>query len=85
MLRYSEGSEVVLEYPSVGATENVLMAAVRAKGRTVIHNPAREPEIGDLIEFLNQMGAQVGRSPDRLTVDGVDSLAPDRSGAMGSK
>ena len=70
------GSEVVLEYPSVGATENVLMAAVRAKGRTVIHNPAREPEIGDLIEFLNQMGARIGWAPDRLTVDGVDHLAP---------
>ncbi len=74
------GTEVVLEYPSVGATENVLMAAVRAKGRTVIHNPAREPELGDLIEFLNQMGAQIGWSPDRLTVDGVDRLAPSGRG-----
>ena len=75
-----KGSEVVLEYPSVGATENVLMAAVRAKGRTVIHNPAREPEIGDLIEFLNRMGGRVGWAPDHLTVDGVDSLTPTASG-----
>ncbi|WP_419947434.1 UDP-N-acetylglucosamine 1-carboxyvinyltransferase [Candidatus Poriferisodalis sp.] len=75
-----KGSEVVLEYPSVGATENVLMAAVRAKGRTVIHNPAREPEIGDLIDFLNQMGARVGWVPDRLTVDGVEVLTPAGSG-----
>ena len=70
------GTEVVLEYPSVGATENVLMAAVRAKGRTRIVNPAREPEIGDLIEFLNQMGARIGWTGDRLAVDGVERLAP---------
>ncbi|WP_420625894.1 UDP-N-acetylglucosamine 1-carboxyvinyltransferase [Candidatus Poriferisodalis sp.] len=73
------GTEVVLEYPSVGATENVLMAAVRAKGRTLIHNPAREPEISDLVSFLNQMGAQVGWAGDRLAVDGVERLAPARS------
>ncbi|WP_420444836.1 UDP-N-acetylglucosamine 1-carboxyvinyltransferase [Candidatus Poriferisodalis sp.] len=73
------GTDVVLEYPSVGATENVLMAAVRAKGRTLIHNPAREPEIGDLVNFLNQMGAQVGWAGDRLAVDGVERLAPARS------
>ena len=73
------GTDVVLEYPSVGATENVLMAAVRAKGRTLIHNPAREPEIGDLVNFLNQMGAQVGWAGDRLAVDGVERLVPARS------
>ena len=73
------GAEVVLEYPSVGATENVLMAAVRAKGRTLIHNPAREPEIGDLVNFLNQMGAQVGWAGDRLAVDGVEHLTPAKS------
>ena len=73
------GAEVVLEYPSVGATENVLMAAVRAKGRTLIHNPAREPEIGDLVKFLNQMGAQVGWAGDRLAVDGVEHLTPAKS------
>ena len=73
------GTDVVLEYPSVGATENVLMAAVRAKGRTLIHNPAREPEIGDLVSFLNQMGAQVGWAGDRLAVEGVERMAPARS------
>lgn len=74
------GTEIVLEYPSVGATENVLMAAVRAKGRTRIVNPAREPEIGDLIEFLNQMGAQVGWAGDHLAIDGVERLTPAGSG-----
>lgn len=73
------GTEVVLEYPSVGATENVLMAAVRAKGRTFIVNPAREPEITDLVEFLNRMGAEVGWAGDRLAIDGVDRLAPARA------
>ena len=73
------GTEVVLEYPSVGATENVLMAAVRAKGRTFIANPAREPEIGDLVEFLNRMGAEIGWAGDRLAIDGVDRLAPARA------
>ncbi len=74
------GTEVVLEYPSVGATENLLMAAVCAKGRTLIVNPAREPEIGDLIEFLNRMGAHVAWTGDRLAVDGVERLAPAGSG-----
>ncbi|WP_420438757.1 UDP-N-acetylglucosamine 1-carboxyvinyltransferase [Candidatus Poriferisodalis sp.] len=73
------GAEIVLEYPSVGATENVLMAAVRAKGRTLIVNPAREPEIGDLMNFLNQMGAQVGWAGDRLAIDGVEHMSPVRS------
>ena len=53
------GARVILEYPSVGATENLLMAAVRAKGTTVIDNAAREPEIADLAAFLNAMGAEV--------------------------
>ena len=70
------GAEVVLEYPSVGATENVLMAAVRAKGRTLIHNPAREPEIGDLMSFLNQMGANARWAGDRLVIEGVERLSP---------
>ncbi len=73
------GADVVLEYPSVGATENVLMAAVRAKGRTHIHNAAREPEIGDLAGFLNAMGAKVGWAGDRLRIDGVERLHPIRS------
>jgi len=54
------GSNITLEYPSVGATENLLMAAVAAKGTTVIDNAAREPEIVDLCEFLTRMGAVIG-------------------------
>ena len=53
-----QGARVLLEFPSVGATENLVMAAVRAKGTTVIDNAAREPEIADLCELLNKMGAQ---------------------------
>ena len=53
------GTRVLLEYPSVGATENVLMAAVLAEGTTVIDNAAREPEIADLVAFLNRMGAHI--------------------------
>ena len=66
------GAEVVLEFPSVGATENILMAAVRAKGTTVLDNAAREPEIGDLCRFLNEMGASVeGVGSGTLTIRGV--------------
>ena len=53
------GTRVVLEFPSVGATENLLMAAVRAKGTTVIENAAREPEIADLAAFLTRMGSRI--------------------------
>src|SRR3954462_9062847 len=69
------GANIVLEYPSVGATENALMAAVLAKGATVIDNAAREPEIADLASFLNRMGAQVlGAGSSTITVEGVDEL-----------
>jgi UDP-N-acetylglucosamine 1-carboxyvinyltransferase len=69
-----QGARVLLEFPSVGATENLLMAAVRAKGSTVIDNAAREPEIVDLCELLNKMGARiVGAGSSMLTVEGVDS------------
>ncbi len=71
------GARVILEYPSVGATENLLMAAVRAKGTTVIDNAAREPEIADLAAFLNAMGAEVhGAGGSTITVEGVDRLHP---------
>src|SRR5207253_2629784 len=73
------GTRILLEFPSVGATENVLMAAVRAKGTTVIENAAREPEIADLAAFLNRMGAQVvGAGTSTITVEGVEDLAPVR-------
>lgn len=66
------GARITLEYPSVGATENALMAAVLAKGTTVIDNAAREPEIWDLASFLNRMGARVlGAGTSTITVEGV--------------
>ncbi len=69
------GGEVYLDFPSVGATENVLMAAVMAKGTTVISNAAREPEICDLANFLNSMGAHIeGIGTSTIQVQGVKEL-----------
>jgi UDP-N-acetylglucosamine 1-carboxyvinyltransferase len=71
------GARVVLEYPSHTATDNLMMAAVTAKGTTVIENAAREPEIIDLAEFLNAMGAHVrGAGTSRVEIEGVDELHP---------
>jgi len=71
------GTRVLLEFPSVGATENVLMAAVTAKGTTVIDNAAREPEIAYLATFLNRMGGRVlGAGTPTLEIEGVDRLSP---------
>lgn len=71
------GAEVLLEFPSVGATENLMMAAVLARGTTIIENAAREPEITDLANFLSQMGATIdGLGTSRLTVEGVEVLRP---------
>src|SRR5207244_7141243 len=71
------GTRILLEFPSVGATENILMAAVRAKGVTVIDNAAREPEIADLCEMLVQMGALIGGiGTSTLEVEGVEGLRP---------
>jgi len=71
------GAQVFLDFPSVGATENLLMAAVLAKGTTVIDNAAREPEIVDLCTMLIQMGAQIGGAgTSTLEIDGVEALAP---------
>lgn len=67
------GAEIHLDYPSVGATENLMMAAVLAKGRTIIRNVAKEPEIVDLQNFLNKMGAQVkGAGADTIKIEGCD-------------
>ncbi len=69
------GAEVRLEFPSVGATENIVMAAVRAHGCTTIENAAREPEIVDICEFLNEMGARIeGLGTPVLQIEGVDEL-----------
>jgi len=71
------GATIWLDFPSVGATENLLMAAVLAKGTTVIDNAAREPEIVDICHLLTQMGAQIGGvGTSTLEVAGVDRLAP---------
>ena len=70
-------AEVNFEYPSVGATENVMMAAVLADGVTIIENGAREPEISALAGFLNSMGARVmGAGTGRIVIEGVDELRP---------
>ncbi len=69
------GNEIMLDCPSVGATENIMLAAVKAEGTTVIKNSAREPEIEDLQNFLNAIGAKVrGAGTGTITVDGVNKL-----------
>src|ERR671917_708927 len=71
------GAEVNFEYPSVTATENVMMAAVLADGITIIENGAREPEVVALAEFLNSMGARVhGAGTGRIVIEGVEELKP---------
>ncbi|WP_088289958.1 UDP-N-acetylglucosamine 1-carboxyvinyltransferase [Kineosporia sp. A_224] len=71
------GAEVRLDFPSVGATENLLMAAVLARGTTTIENAAREPEIVDLCRMLRRMGAQIdGIGSSVLTVEGVEAMTP---------
>jgi len=70
-----KGAQIYLDFPSVGATENVLMAASLAKGHTVIENAAEEPEIVDLVTFLNSMGARIrGAGTNVIRVDGVEEL-----------
>ncbi|MCL9793533.1 UDP-N-acetylglucosamine 1-carboxyvinyltransferase [Frankia sp. AgKG'84/4] len=72
-----QGATIWLDFPSVGATENLLMAGVLAKGTTVIDNAAREPEIADLCAMLTAMGARIdGAGSSTLVIDGVDALTP---------
>jgi UDP-N-acetylglucosamine 1-carboxyvinyltransferase len=69
------GAKIYLDFPSVGATENIMMAATLAKGTTIIENVAKEPEIVDLANFLNKMGANVrGAGTGTLKIEGVDVL-----------
>jgi UDP-N-acetylglucosamine 1-carboxyvinyltransferase len=69
------GAKIHLDLPSVGATENLMMAATLAEGTTVIENAAKEPEINDLADVLNQMGAKVrGAGTDLIQIDGVEAL-----------
>lgn len=70
-----QGAEILLDFPSVGATENIILAAVKAAGITVIRNAAKEPEIADLQRFLNAMGAKVrGAGGGTIVVEGVERL-----------
>ncbi|MBR5468136.1 MAG: UDP-N-acetylglucosamine 1-carboxyvinyltransferase [Firmicutes bacterium] len=73
--RKLKGTEIYLDFPSVGATENLMMAAVLCEGATVIENAASEPEIVDLAKFLNKMGASVtGAGSTKIVIKGVESL-----------
>ena len=79
--RELRGESIRLDFPSVGATENLLMASVRAVGTTVIDNAAREPEVADLCEFLNKMGARIeGAGSSTLIINGVDHIEALHSG-----
>lgn len=69
------GNRIYLDFPSVGATENIMMASVYAEGTTIIENAAEEPEIWDLAQFLNSMGAKIeGAGFGKITIHGVNSL-----------
>lgn len=71
-----KGAVINLSIPSVGATENIMLAACISKGKTVIHNAAREPEIDDLADFLNKCGADVrGAGSSNIEIYGVSSLS----------
>ncbi len=80
------GAQIWLDFPSVGATENILMAAVLAEGTTVLDNAAREPEIVDLCVMLQQMGARIsGAGTSTLTVEGVPALRPTEHRVVGDR
>ena len=70
-----KGAHIYLDFPSVGATQNIMMAATLAEGTTIIENVAREPEIVDLANFLNRMGARVvGAGTESIRIEGVKEL-----------
>ncbi len=85
-----EGREITLSFPSVGATENIILSSATAKGTTVIRNAAKEPEISDLADFLNSAGARIyGGGSDTVIIHGVKNLygaehtvIPDRIAAV---
>ncbi|HTM63710.1 MAG TPA: UDP-N-acetylglucosamine 1-carboxyvinyltransferase, partial [Gammaproteobacteria bacterium] len=73
------GASIVMEMVTVTGTENIMMAAVLAKGQTVIHNAAREPEVEDLANFLNTLGAKIsGAGTSTIVIDGIDELGGGR-------
>ena len=70
-----KGSKIYLDFASVGATINIMLAAVKAKGKTIIYNAAKEPEIANIATFLNNMGAKItGAGTSKITIEGVDYL-----------
>ena len=77
------GADINLDFPSVGATENIILAAVRARGTTTISNAAKEPEIIDLTRFLNAMGANIsGAGTSTIVIHGVSKLRPAEHSVM---
>ena len=80
------GASIKLDFPSVGATENILTAAVLAEGETQLHNAAREPEIVDLCLMLKEMGANIeGEGTSTITIKGVDKLHPTEHEVIGDR
>jgi UDP-N-acetylglucosamine 1-carboxyvinyltransferase len=80
------GAEINFDYPSVTATENVMMAAVLARGTTIIENGAREPEVVALADFLSLMGASIyGAGTGRIVIEGVDELSPVEYAVIGDR
>ena len=77
------GAHIVFDFPTVGGTENLLMAASLAEGATILENAAREPEVADLADFLNAMGAKItGHGTSVITIEGVPSLGGGRYAVM---
>lgn len=80
------GASIKLDFPSVGATENILTASVLAKGTTILDNAAREPEIVDLCSMLSEMGARIeGAGTNTITVHGVERLSPVEHAVIGDR
>ncbi|MEN6430428.1 MAG: UDP-N-acetylglucosamine 1-carboxyvinyltransferase [Coriobacteriales bacterium] len=80
------GAHIVLDFPSVGATENLVMAGAAARGTTVIENAAREPEIQDLVAFLNAMGAHIeGAGTSTIQIEGVDRFSSVEHAVVGDR
>lgn len=80
------GANITLDFPSVGATENILMASVMADGQTVLDNAAREPEIVDLCRMLRSMGADIqGEGSPQITINGVEKLHPTSHEVIGDR
>lgn len=81
-----QGAQIKLAFPSVGATENILTAAVLADGTTTLYNAAREPEISDICAMLNSMGAKIsGAGTSTLTIEGVEKLHPTTHEVVGDR